>query len=228
MKVMTKGKKGGLREKGRSLPAQPARDEPVKRFIESVDYPRLEYLLGSDPRFTYLLQLMQEQKGVKRSFAAMLRRSGISLAEIQQRYIDGSKQLGMLELANRFPAIAADIGDDARTRFESCPSCLGEGFLKQVEGLEQLSDAALDNPQCPACKGEGTVRVMGDRHARDMVSNLLGLGSKQGGVTINNLLAQNSNFGGGGERVEDLLSKTAKLIDVKATEVKGEDDGAPV
>ena len=60
---------------------------------------------------------------------------------------------------------------------------------------------------------------MGDKHARDMVASLLGMGPKAG-VTINNLLNQNANFGGGQDRIEDLLAKTARVIGIEAVEVE--------
>jgi len=45
---------------------------------------------------------------------------------------------------------------------------------------------------------------------------------QKAGVTINNLLNQNANFGGGQDRIEDLLAKTAQVINVEAHEVEAE------
>ena len=90
-----------------------------------------------------------------------------------------------------------------------------------MAGIEVATDAELDAAECKACKGSGTIRVMGDKHARDMVANLLGMGQKAG-VTINNLLNQNANFGGGQDGIEDLLAKTAQVIQVEAHEVEAE------
>lgn len=208
---------------GRKLNAQPVRDKAVARFIETIDYRRLEMILAADPRCHTLLGMMKDPlvfaSGQGRlSFAAVMRRANVTLAEIQKIYIDGSKQLGVLELANRFPAIAADIGEDAKSRDEACPICQGAGVLP---ALGQESEEMVDAEDCKSCKGKGTVRVMGDKHARDMVANLLGLGQKAG-VTINNLLSQNANFGGGADRIEDLLAKTAQVIDVAPLEVEAE------
>lgn len=210
---------------GRKLNKQPNRDKAVASFIETIDYRRLELILASDERYALLYAMMRDPlvfgsgKG-RMSFAALIRKANVTLAEIQKTYIDGSKQLGVLELANRFPAIAADIGEDARSRDESCPVCQGSGALPSVD-LENASDSELDAAQCKACKGSGSIRVMGDKHARDMVANLLGLGQKAG-LTINNLLSQNANYGGGQDRIEDLLSKTAQVISVEAREVAEE------
>ena len=217
MKALTKDRAG------RKLNKQPARDKAVARFVETIDYRRLEMILAADTRYHLLLQMMKDPlvfasgKG-RLSFAAVLRKVNMPLADIQKVYIDGSKQLGVLELANRFPAIAADIGEDARSRDEACPVCQGTGSLP-MPALEAAADAELDAAGCRACKGSGTMRVMGDKHARDMVANLLGLGQKAG-VTINNLLSQNANFGGGQDRIEDLLAKTAQVIQVEAREVE--------
>ena len=217
MKALTKDRTG------RKLNKQPNRDKAVARFVETIDYPRLEMILAADPRYHLLLQLMRDPlvfasgKG-RLSFAAVLRKVNVPLADIQKVYIDGSKQLGVLELANRFPAIAADIGEDARSRDEACPVCQGEGSLT-MPALEDATDAELDSAECKACKGSGTQRVMGDKHARDMVASLLGMGPKAG-VTINNLLNQNANFGGGQDRIEDLLAKTARVIGIEAVEVE--------
>jgi len=208
---------------GRKLNKQPNRDKAVARFVETIDYRRLEMILAADPRYHLLLQLMRDPlvfasgKG-RLSFAAVLRKVNVPLADIQKVYIDGSKQLGVLELANRFPAIAADIGEDARSHDEACTVCQGIGSLP-MPALEAAADAELAAAGCPACKGSGTMRVMGDKHARDMVANLLGLGQKAG-VTINNLLSQNANFGGGQDRIEDLLAKTAQVIQVETREVE--------
>jgi len=210
---------------GRKLNKQPARDQAVARFVETIDYRRLEMILAADQRYHLLLQMLRDPlvfdsgKG-RMSFAAVLRKVNVPLADIQKAYIDGSKQLGVLELANRFPAIAADIGEDARSRDEACPVCQGQGSLP-MPALEGATDAELDAAACKACKGSGLMRVMGDKHARDMVASLLGLGQKAG-VTINNLLSQNANFGGGQDRIEDLLAKTAQVINVEAHEVEAE------
>lgn len=210
---------------GRGLNKQPARDKAVARFVETIDYRRLEMILAADERYHLLLQMMRDPlifasgKG-RMSFAAVIRKANVTLADIQKLYIDGSKQLGVLELANRFPAIAADIGEDAKSRDEACPACMGTGAMQGVH-IEDASDSELDAGQCKACKGSGAIRVMGDKHARDMVANLLGLGQKAG-VTINNLLSQNANFGGGQDRIEDLLAKTAQVINVEAQEVEAE------
>lgn len=212
--------------RGRGLIKQPNRDKAVARFVENIDYERLEAILAADPRHHTLLQMMRDPhifargKGKTMSFAAVLRKSGTPLADIQRMYIDGSKQLGVLELANRFPAIAADIGEDAKSRDEACPACQGTGALPGT-ALAEASEAELDAAECKACKGSGAIRVMGDKHARDMVASLLGLGQKAG-VTINNLLSQNANFGGGQDRIEDLLAKTAQVINVEAQEVEAE------
>ena len=219
MKALTKDKHG------RSLNKQPNRDTAVAKFVETIDYKRLELILASDERYHLLHDMLGDPlvfaSGKNRmSFAAVLRKANVSLAEIQKVYIEGSKQLGVLELANRFPAIAADIGEDARSRDEACPACQGSGSLT-LPSLGEASDADLDGATCASCKGSGTIRVMGDKHARDMVANLLGLGPKAG-VTINNLLNQNANFGGGQDRIEDLLSKTAQVIQIEAVEVPDE------
>ena len=109
MKALTKDKLG------RTLNKQPTRDQAVARFVETIDYRRLELILAADPRYGLLLQMMGDPlvfdsgKG-RMSFAAVLRKVDIPVAEIQKVYIDGSKQLGILELAYRFPAIAAYIG----------------------------------------------------------------------------------------------------------------------
>ena len=214
MKALTKDRAG------RKLNKQPNRDKAAKAFIETIDYRRLEMILAANSQYHLLLQRMRDPLGFAsgngwKSFAALLLKHDIPVAEIQKVYIDGSKQLGVLELANRFPAIAADIGDDARSRDESCPACQGTGSLI-ASAAANAADAELDAGQCPSCKGSGTIRVMGDKHARDMVVGILQLGPKSG-VTINNLLSQNANFGGGNDRIEDLLSKTAQVIDVEAS-----------
>lgn len=219
MKALTKDRAG------RKLNKQPARDKAAAKFVETIDYSRLEMILAADERYHLLLQMMKDPlifaRGKSRmSFAAVIRKANVTLAEIQKTYIEGSKQLGILELANRFPAIASDIGEDARSKDEPCPSCQGTGSLPAVV-LAEASDAELDAAECRMCKGTGSIRVMGDKHARDLTVNLLGLGQKSG-VTINNLLNQNANFGGGESRIEDLLAKTAQVIQIEAKEVTDE------
>ncbi len=221
MKALTKDRRG------RALNKQPNRDQAVAKFIETIDYKRLELILATDERYKLLHEMLNDPlvfaggKG-RMVFATVLRKAGIPLADIQKVYIDGSKQLGVLELANRFPAIAADIGEDAKSRDEACPACAGTRSLTMARAAG-AADAELDAPTCAACKGSGSIRVMGDKHARDMVASLLGLGPKAG-VTINNLLSQNANFGGGADRIEDLLSKTAQVIAAEAHEVSADAD----
>lgn len=216
MKALTKDRAG------RSLSKQPHRDRAVKRFIESVDYPRLEQILASDERYRPLLALMKDPlmfargKG-RMSFAAVLYKSDIPLTELHQVYVEGSRQLCMLEMANNLPAIGRSVSKNAINRDEACPSCQGEGSLP-LNQLDGATDGELDGMKCKVCNGSGKIVVMGDKHAIDTVGKWMHMEPKAG-LTINNLLSQNANFGGGNDRIEDLLSKTAQVINVEASEV---------
>ena len=221
MKALTKDKTG------RALNKQPNRDKAVARFVETIDYKRLELILEADPRYIQLYNYMKDPlvfcsgKG-RMSFAALLTKVNVSLAEIQQKYMIGSKQLGLLEVANQFPSIASSVAENAQNRNENCPRCDGSGSIT-VSAASNDADADLDRGQCPSCKGSGTFRVMGDKHAIDTVGKWLELDNAKG-ITINNMLSQNANFGGGDDRIEDLLSKTAQVINVEAIEVEADEN----
>ena len=221
MKALTKDRAG------RALNKQPHRDKAVKRFIESVDYPRLEQILASDERYHPLLAMMRDPllfargKGYM-SFAAVLYKSKIPLTELHQVYVEGSRQLCMLEMANNLPAIGRSVSKNAINRDEACPSCQGEGSLP-LNQLEGATDGELDGMACKACNGSGKILVMGDKHAIDTVGKWMRMEPKAG-LTINNLLAQNNNFGGGQDRIEDLLAKTAQVIQIEAHEVEADAD----
>lgn len=226
------GRKALTQDKsGRGLIKQASRDKAVTRFIEGIDFDRLERILAADSRYHLLLQMMHDpliwdrgrtlRGGLAMSFAAVMRKAKVDLGDLEKAYIEGSKQLCMLELANRLPAIGASVAENATNRDESCPSCGGAGTLPLGQ-ITEATDIDLDSPQCKTCKGSGLIRVMGDKHSIDTVGKWLKLEGDKSGVTINNLLSQNANFGGGQDRIEDLLSKTAQVINVEAREVEAE------
>lgn len=83
---------------------------------------------------------------------------------------------GLVRIANRAPKILEDVARDAESARIPCPQCYGDAVVAGVDGA--------DIP-CVACFGTGELVRPGDKDARGLIFETMGL-TKGGGLSINN------------------------------------------
>jgi hypothetical protein len=198
---------------GHIIPKNPLKDEAMRRFIENVDEEAFTTALeeAADPKYQTFLRarLDPHYRGV--SFNRLARNFGISLSEIDDLYRKSQIHVGMIRSANHIPHLMEDIAIDARSKLEYCTRCDGKGYVQEEqEGSEapRRSRGAERGEErlCPMCKGAKEVRIPGDRTARDLVYESIGLIGKKGPlVAIQNNLTVDSELG-------ELLSSSQKVL----------------
>ena len=204
----------------RPTPDAAHRDIPARRFWNNIDRDAFELALSGNDKYATFVQALHDPNYSRCSFPALLRKFNISLHEAQSLYTDYHRQLMLLRIATGAPQVAADVVEDAKSKMETCPRCDGERVVESTRGNRKIRKA------CPDCKGTGEVRVIGDRHARDLVFETMKL-TKQPGP----LVAINQSIGTAGaldSKFEDMMKLTQAIVSAPATRTAIEDSNRPM
>jgi len=184
---------------GRLRPKQASRDLPMKTFIENV--PRAEFEqaleLSPDPRFRQLFDGMTDPHLARMSFAGLCKQFSITLNDIHDLWRNHQLHKALIRMSTYTPEILEDIAIDARSKMQGCTHCNGSRVVTDTEGAVW---------PCPVCRGAGEVRVPGDKNARVLTYEALGL-MKRGGPLV--AIQQNFGLDAG---LEEILGATQKLI----------------
>lgn len=139
-------------------------DAPYRRFASEVNMELLEAFLMEDAELETFARALKDPEYQDYSFIALCRRFAVSLSRLQSLYTDGMRHLGLLRMSTELPQVMADVAEDAKSRMVPCNRCDGIGVIK-TGGTEEDGGAR----ECPVCKGGKTIRVTGDKHARDLM-----------------------------------------------------------
>src|SRR5262249_10381662 len=113
--------------------------------------------------------------------------------------------IGLLRMSNQLPQVMEDVTEDAKSHMQVCGRCDGEKVIQFTRANKTTSK------KCPDCKGTGEVRVVGDKHARDLVFESMKLTRQREGPIV--AIQQNIGAGGGlSAKLEDLLKQTQSVI----------------
>jgi hypothetical protein len=192
----------------RPTPDQSHRDIPAVRFWQNIDRETFEFALSNDDKYSAFLQALHDPGYSPCSFPTLLRKFNISLHEAQSLYTDHMRYLGLIRMSNQLPQIMADVAEDALSHMQACPRCAGKKVVGSRGNKKVLRD-------CPECKSTGEVRVMGDKHARELVFETMKL-IKQSGP----LVAINQSIGTAGaldSKFEDLMKLTQAIVNAPTT-----------
>jgi hypothetical protein len=198
---------------------QSHRDIPALRFWDNIDREQFELALTSNDKYDAFLRALHDPHYSRCSFPTLLRKFNISLHEAQSIYTDQMRHMGLLAMSSQLPEIMADVAEDARTHVQSCPRCDGDKFVASTG-----DDRRVPKP-CPNCTGSGTVRVIGDKHARDLVFESMKLTRQRGPLVA---IQQNIGVAGDGldARLESVLKMTQAIVMGERSDrhVSGADD----
>ena len=203
---MRKGPTPKKTERGRRPKrVEPSKDKPVQTFFDTV--PAQEFhdalMLSTDAKFEQLGRSMLDPRRIRESFAAKLIDAKLTLPELYEFWHKHQLHIGLIQIMNRVPKIMTDVATDAESRLTACSRCDGTG---QVNDAIPNSDQEPIVRVCPACEGTRQMRVIGDKAARDLVFESIGLTGKTSPT-----VAIQQNFGLDSE-LGDVLQMSQKVI----------------
>jgi hypothetical protein len=202
---------------GRKIPAQARHDSAFQHFIDNVDDAAFTAALedAADAKYQSLLRARLDPRNRRTSFSKLCRNFGISIADVDDLYRKSQIHIGMIRSANHIPDLMEDIAIDAKSKLQYCTRCDGKGIVtdlvEDAGGSDDFARSAKSERggierMCPMCKGVGEVRVAGDRTARDLVYESIGLIGRKGPmVAIQNNLTLDSELG-------ELLANSQKVL----------------
>src|SRR5215831_2482513 len=174
----------------RPTPEQSHRDIPALVFWDTIDRDQFELALSDNDKYSVFLHALSDPTYARCSFPTLLRKFNISLHEAQGIYTDHMRHTALLQMCSQLPQVIADVTEDAKSHMRACPRCDGEKVVVFTRGNKST------RKKCPECRGTGEVRIIGDKHARDLVFESMKLtGQKSPLVTME----QNFVSGGGGD-----------------------------
>ena len=194
--------------------------EALESFYKEVKLPELKQALeiSNDPRYDMLLAALNNPRMNGCSFSTLCRKCRMSIQDVVEVWRNHLKTQGIVRMMGHMPDIMEDVAIDSKSRTVTCDMCQGKGVLhdKKVNNI--------DKPICPECHGDGSVRLMGDKDARLLAFETVGL-KKGGGIGQVNVLNVNK---GGVPSMEDQIASIDKVFDAEYETVteKGAGNGA--
>lgn len=189
---------------GRKMPRVASRDLPMKRFIENVPDNEFSAALESspDPKFATFLAARADPAYATLSFSALCRKFNISLQDVDDLWRNHQLHRGMIQMMTHVPQVLEDVAQDAKSKMVVCTRCDGEGVLVSNNGPDDTGGARV----CPVCDGAKKIKVSGDKAARDLVFESIGLTGKRSPMVA---IQQNFGLDSG---LEDILISTQRVL----------------
>lgn len=177
-----------------------------RRFSAEVDMESLQSFLLEDPEMEGFAKALQDPGYSKLSFVVLCRKFSIPLSKLQEIYTNGMRHLGLIRMSTALPEVMAGVAEDAKSRDVPCPRCDGRLVIKTgIDG---------ETRPCHVCHERGTVRVAGDKHARDLVFESMKLTNQNGP-----LVAIQQNFrSADDDNMASMFKKTQVITVGKAEE----------
>ena len=180
---------------------QSGHDQALQRFFKGVPEDEMIQTLhhSSDPRIMQLLGMLFDPNFAEYTFTRLCQECAISLGDLVDAFRSFKLDQGILEMANRAPAILRDTAEDAKSSKAVCLACQGDGSLIVSEDGE--------DEVCAACMGDGHITVPGHDKARDLFFKTMGLTDKKGP-----LIAQQFNI------ASDKMPSVEQIVDAASKE----------
>jgi len=193
--------------------ARQASREALENFYKEVKMPELKQALevSNDPRYNMLLAAINNPRFNNCSFAELCRKCRMSIQDVVDLWRNHLKTKGIVRMMGHLPDIMEDVAVDSKSRMVTCDKCQGEGKL-YGQTINRVED-----PICPDCHGDGVIRVQGDKDARLLTFETVGL--RKGSVGQVNVLNVNKGI----PSMEDQIASLDKVFDADYTMV--EEDG---
>jgi len=157
--------------------------------------------------------MLNNPRFANNTFPELCRRSKMTLQDVVEVWRLHIKNQGIVRMMGHLPDIMEDVAIDSKSRIVVCDKCQGKGqiFGATINGVA--------DPVCPECHGEGTIRLLGDKSARDLAFETVGL-KKTGGINVN--VAQVNNTPKL-PSLEDQISSVEDVFDAEYSTLSGEE-----
>lgn len=181
---------------GRIINANPAMDKPFRTLMDAIPREDLMRALASQPQGSPFRDLLAEMTtdpgpGIPPLLVTQCRKVGVTMPMVLNLFKDAKLTEGTIRMHAGLPDVMGDVAEDARSRMRMCSRCHGKGVVLQ-DGKEEV---------CAHCEGTGKVRIVGDRHARDLMFESAGLTKKRGP-----LIEQNFDMRGNTSLRENMIA----------------------
>lgn len=177
--------------------------------------------LSADPRMKRLSSdcLSPSHRGT--SFAGLCDQAQIEYRDVERELKAISKSQGFIRISQHLPDLMEQSAVDARSRYEKCWPCKGEGVVDDVVAMAKAVKEATERGEdkdsvdritkvCDACHGEKRRYVVGEVDRLKLVFETMGLIGK-GGININNHLDLRQT--GQSEGLEDLYGSVSNILE---------------
>lgn len=191
--------------------------EALESFYKEVRMPDVKQALevSNDPRYNMLLAAINNPRFVNCSFAELCRKCRMSIQDVVEIWRNHMKTQGIVRMMGHMPDIMEDVAIDSKSKMVTCDTCQGQGVMHGRE-VNKIKD-----PICPVCHGDGTLRVQGDKDARLLAFETVGL--RKGNVGQVNVL----NVTKGIPLMEDQIANIDRVFEAEYTEVTEETNEQP-
>lgn len=185
-----------------TVPSAPRKDVIADRLLEAMGADEMKDALGasSDPRALHLLRLMSDPRTRNNSIGSLRTAAKLSRMDLVDIFRDHKLSEAMIGLISKTPELFNDVAGDAMSRSLPCRTCKGFQVIKDMDTGETV--------ECTPCDGSGVEKVPGDKDARKIVFEVLGLTGKQGPLVQVN--TQN-NFGSA-PKMGTVVRRTDKIL----------------
>jgi hypothetical protein len=187
--------------------------EALDSFYKEVKLPELKQALSisNDPRYNMLLAAINNPRFNGCSFAELCRKCRMSIQDVVEVWRNHLKTQGIVRMMGHMPDLMEDVAVDGKSKVVTCDLCQGKGRLTGQE-VNKIKD-----PICPSCHGDGSIRINGDKDARLLAFETVGL-RKSGGINNVNVM----NFNKGVPSMEDQISNIDNVFDIPRDDIKEE------
>lgn len=132
-----------------------------------------------------LLRLLYEPASVGKPLGYLVEKAGMDLEEIVALAETYHLAIGKLATLPHAPEILEDVAIDAKSRLATCEKCIGSGKHHVMMGDGMGGQTYVPTAYtCPACDGIGKIRKVGDKQARVLMFEALGLVGKAKGPLV--------------------------------------------
>lgn len=172
---------------GRKVSRRSAADKPFRTLMDKIPRANLLRALAAKAQgspYHKLFVLMTTNNplnygGPKPLLSTLCKEAGVDMGMILNLFSDGQLAEGMVRTYTALPDVMGDVAEDARSRMRMCSRCGGTGNVEETV--------------CAPCEGTGQVRVIGDKHARELLYKSVNLIDKPRGPLIEQNFDMRSN-----------------------------------
>ncbi len=157
-------------------------------------------IVGTPQAEKFLAFLFNPRKR-KTPIEVLAKQCGIGIPQLREIWRTARLDQGMMALLNAYPKAMEDVAKDSRSTREACKFCSGSGRIVDENAPQRVErprlihrkkreEVAEPEPvliSCHSCRGRGWVRKSGDKEARALMGQILGVSGKPAPLFASNV-----------------------------------------